>query len=177
MPILSRHLLGAVKETRAHSFLNGTLPEKPLPPILNRVNWLLACLAIIGSIIWLEQNLSKIDEIVAEQFPVTAVNYLEQEGLTQARIYNEYVWGGYLIWRGVPTFIDGRADLYGDDFIFNYLKTYHLKEDWQEPLETFDVEYMLVKQAGSLATLLESSPQWQSIYQDDLAAIYGRTIQ
>lgn len=29
------------------------------------------------------------------------------------RVLNPYDWGGYLVWRGVPVFVDGRADLYG----------------------------------------------------------------
>jgi len=35
-------------------------------------------------------------------------------------VLNNYNFGGFLIFSGVPVFIDGRADLYGDDFIRGY---------------------------------------------------------
>ena len=35
-------------------------------------------------------------------------------GLAEQPGYNSYNWGGYLIWRGLPVFVDGRADVYGD---------------------------------------------------------------
>ncbi len=40
-------------------------------------------------------------------------------------IYNEYIWGGYLIWRLYPdyrVYIDGRADVYGDSLVNELLQ-------------------------------------------------------
>ena len=36
--------------------------------------------------------------------------------LETARFYNEYNYGSYLIFRGIPVFIDSRADLYAPEF-------------------------------------------------------------
>ena len=33
---------------------------------------------------------------------------------------NDYSFGGYLIFAGIPTFIDGRGELYGGPFINRY---------------------------------------------------------
>ena len=63
------------------------------------------------------------DEVVVFHFPVEAVDYMEAEGLTDGRIFNAYSWGGYLIWRDIQPFIDGRADLYGGEFMFLFQET------------------------------------------------------
>src|SRR5207248_998561 len=49
--------------------------------------------------------------------PEGAVGYIQQANLTQ-HIYNDFGFGGYLIFRGVKTFIDGRIDqLFQDGFM------------------------------------------------------------
>ena len=35
-------------------------------------------------------------------------------------VLNQYDFGGYLIFKGVKVFVDGRTDLYGDAFLANY---------------------------------------------------------
>jgi hypothetical protein len=51
----------------------------------------------------------------ARNCPVAAVSELKALNLT--RVFNEYDFGGYLIASGVATFIDGRAELFGEKFI------------------------------------------------------------
>ena len=36
-------------------------------------------------------------------------------------VLNEYAFGGYLIFKGVKVFVDGRADMYGDAWVQQYL--------------------------------------------------------
>ena len=46
-------------------------------------------------------------------YPVQACDYiLENIDLGKAKFYNEYNYGSYMIFRGIPVFIDSRADLY-----------------------------------------------------------------
>ena len=46
------------------------------------------------------------------QSPAAAVDVLKARH--PKRVLNEQAFGGYLIWRQVPVFIDGRAELYGE---------------------------------------------------------------
>ena len=43
-----------------------------------------------------------------------------------------------------------------------------------EPLDDFDVDYVLIESSNSLATLLTVSDQWRRVYDDDVATIYLR---
>src|SRR5207247_4152372 len=38
------------------------------------------------------------------------------------RVLNDYYFGGYLIFQGIPTFIDSRAELYGPVFLKRYFR-------------------------------------------------------
>ncbi|MCB0993858.1 MAG: hypothetical protein KDB21_02120, partial [Acidimicrobiales bacterium] len=110
----------------------------------------------------------------AEEYPVAAVDYLVETGLADQNGFNAYQWGGYLIWRGVPVFIDGRADVYGDDFLHEYNETRQLEADWAEPLERYDVDYVLIAPDEQLRTLLGESDGWTVAYEDDVAVVFVR---
>jgi hypothetical protein len=173
-PIVARHLLSAFTGSRAYPLLSGRAPEVTLTRTFAALNWAIFLLALVASGMWTARKISGNEEAIRKTYPVAAVDFLEEEGLTQARGYNTYNWGGYLIWRGVPVFVDGRADVYGDDFLFYYLQTYRLEATWAQPLNDFDVDYVLMEPTSPLSTLLATSPQWREIYRDDIAQVFVR---
>jgi hypothetical protein len=72
-------------------------------------------------------------------------------------------------------FIDGRTELYGNEFFSEYLGTYKVTADWQRPLHEYNVDYVLVDTISPLATLLDTHNEWLATYQDDIATIYVKT--
>ncbi|HPD41825.1 MAG TPA: hypothetical protein PLD43_09730, partial [Anaerolineae bacterium] len=98
--------------------------------------------------------------------------YLQTQGWETRRVFNTYNWGGYLIWEGLPVFIDGRADVYGDAFMLEYLTTYHLTPNWRRPLDKYKVDCVLIESRSPLATLLLEAPEWDQAYQDDVATLF-----
>jgi hypothetical protein len=108
-----------------------------------------------------------------QHFPARAVAFLETRS-PSGRIFNHYDWGGYLIWRlypSTPVFIDGRADLYGQQLLDQFANTYQLKRAWQQPLRRWSVDTVLVPPDSALATGLRSSPGWTVSYEDSQAVI------
>ena len=95
--------------------------------------------------------------------------------MSEARIYNEYAWGGYFIWRDIPTFIDGRADLFGDEFIYTYMDTYRTLPNWEEHLINYEIDLVLIRKNTSLSVVLTTSPNWELIYEDDNTHIFVPT--
>ena len=155
----------------------GRLHQPPVrrpSPLVSLASWLVVFLAIGAATIWAFSILAQNEEKIAETYPVAAVDYLEANGLDTARGYNRYDWGGYLIWRGLPVFVDGRADVYADPFLFYYLQTFEVQDNWREPLDEHAVTYVLMNRSSPLSTLLAASNEWQEVYQDDLAEIYVR---
>jgi len=175
IPIISRHLLSSIENTKVHRIVAPSGSGPSSTPLMIALNWTVLVAALFASALWTATNIAKNESAIVENYPVAAVDYLEHTGLARSRGYNNYGWGGYLIWRGLPVFVDGRADVYGDDFLFYYLKSYDVKEDWRRPLDDFDVEYVLMQKGSALSTVLAASGSWEEAYADQLAQIFVRT--
>jgi hypothetical protein len=173
VPIIARHWQEALAETRLAPLL-GPAPTLSPSRALVATNWMLLFLILFGATIWVADRLAGNAQTIEARFPVAAVDFLEESGLAQGRVYNHYDWGGYLIWRGIPVFVDGRTEVYGDDFFRTYLLTFNLDEQWRQPLDDFAVDYVLMKRTSPLATLLAVSPEWDERYADDVARIFVR---
>ncbi len=114
--------------------------------------------------------------IESENFPKAAADWL-LENKTQGNLFNSYGWGGYLIWRIYPeyrVFIDGRADVYGDKFIFDYMTIYHAEPGWENKLNNQAVHTVLIESNAPLAYLLNQSPAWHIAFQDKKSTIFIR---
>lgn len=107
------------------------------------------------------------------EFPVAATDFLQNHrGL--GRTYNDYNWGGYLIARGLPVFVDGRADLYGDAFLHTAVRVNQARPGWDLTLEHYGVRTALIERKSALATVLRESSGWQSVFEDERSAVFTR---
>lgn len=129
-------------------------------------------LAVLAAFVWVADIVAGNEEAVAELYPVTAVAYLQESGLAEKQGFNAYNWGGYLIWHGIPVYIDGRADVYGDDFMLFYLQAYKASATWEEPLTAYPLDYVLMELGQPLNNLLTLSPEWEEVYRDALSQIF-----
>ncbi len=172
-PIISRYLLAALDGTPLFPWLSGRVRSNP-SSASTMVNWLLLLVMLIVAAIWAAGKIQGNDLAIASRYPVQAVDYLEQNNLIGERMYNSYNWGGYLIWRGLPVFVDGRADVYGDDFLHHYRLTFDMTERWQIPLDDYAVRHVLIERGSPLANLLGASEAWNETYSDEVAAIFSR---
>ena len=117
-------------------------------------------------------------ETEAARFPEAAVGFLSTHH-PPGPLFNYYDWGGYLIWKlypGVPVYIDGRADLYGDAFMDSFAETYGLTNHWEAPLESWQIRTVLVPPSAPLASVLGSRAGWSQIYSDSQAVILTKGI-
>lgn len=174
LPILCRHLLSSLRGSRFYPMLSGEAPDVMPARPLQIVHWGIVGLALLTAVAWSAHKVAANEAAIVARYPVAAVDFLEQSGLTQQRGYNSYNWGGYLIWRDVPVFVDGRADVYGDDFLFYYRQTFDALPTWREPLDAYAVDYIIMETGSSLTALLAASGEWQVVYGDKLAQIFVR---
>jgi hypothetical protein len=101
-------------------------------------------------------------------FPEGAVRYLAQSP-PSGPLFNEYRWGGYLIWRlrSVPVFIDGRAEIYYRKEIFDhYVNIVRLQPGWREMLEKYHIQTILMETNAPVVQALLQDPQWRVAYGD-----------
>jgi hypothetical protein len=114
------------------------------------------------------------DEAVAESYPEAAVDVLVASGLDTEPGFNAYQWGGYLIWRDLPVYIDGRADVYGDEFMEWYFRAEDVEDGWREPLDEPRVQWALLAPDAELGVMLDEVDDWTSIYDDGVAELFYR---
>ena len=90
-------------------------------------------------------------------------------------VFNSEGFGGYLAFRGIPTFIDGRAELYGNAFLDRYLAAERGGEQALTVLlDRYGVTWtMLMPQQGAVSRL-DTLPGWQRVYADADAVIHLR---
>ncbi|HJP93167.1 MAG TPA: hypothetical protein VJ875_14510 [Pyrinomonadaceae bacterium] len=113
----------------------------------------------------------------AKNYPRAAVDFIDSAKVP-GPIYNRYGWGGYLIRRlhgEYPVYIDGRADVYGDKFMYETFNTYEGGAGWFEPLDRLAIRTVLISPDVPLASLLRSDDQWQKVYEDNQAVIFTRS--
>lgn len=112
----------------------------------------------------------------AKVYPVAAVKFLRSQNLSQP-LFNDYGWGGYLIWQLYPdyrVYIDGRADVYGDAFMEEFLSTQSGQTGWRGPLDKYGIRTVLIKPDLALASLLREDSAWQNVFEDQQAVIFVR---
>jgi hypothetical protein len=104
----------------------------------------------------------------AELFPQKAVAFL-QAGEYPKRVFVYYDWGGYAIWKLYPkyqVFVDGRADLYGDDLMHQFSTAAQLRTGWRDVLDNWKVDAVLVPSSSALAQALLLDANWRVEVKD-----------
>jgi hypothetical protein len=131
---------------------------------------LIACLFKLKSVIYSPPTQERVG------VPLNAVSYLKENGITGNTFTDPNIWGGYLIWEtpSNPVYIDGRIDMYGDDFMREYLGIIRGSTRWQEPFDKYGVQVAIVSPSSMLRLQLEQSPQWQQVYRDEMAVAFTR---
>jgi hypothetical protein len=74
-----------------------------------------------------------------------------------------------------PVFIDGRADLYEYSGVFpDYIVAALGQAGATNILARHNVRTCILNRTSALAALLRQSPDWKSVYSDDLSVIFDR---
>jgi hypothetical protein len=108
------------------------------------------------------------------QSPAAAVDVLKAHNAR--RILNDLPFAGYLISRGIPVFIDGRAELYGEPFVMAYYRAMQLKDVnvLLDMLKDYDIDAVVLTPATPAASFMDHVDGWRRIYADDYAVVHVR---
>ncbi len=124
-------------------------------------------------------------------YPVEASDWiLKNLDVENIKLYNEYNYGSYLLFRGIPVFIDSRCDLYSPEFNGTYNKEEKEYEgtdifsdalniagvavDYETKFEEYGVTHVILYANAKLAMILEDDPNYDLIYSDDNFVIFER---
>lgn len=118
--------------------------------------------------------------ISGERLPEKAADFLEANPI-RGNIFNDHTWGYYLLWRLYPdrkVFIDTRLSLYGDHWFNRYGAIYFGVPGSETLLDRLDIACAMLPWSYDLASraIFFTSPEWRTIYWDDVAAITVRDV-
>jgi len=91
-------------------------------------------------------------------------------------VLNTYSFGGYLIYRGVKVFIDGRADMYGDDFFSRDMRIMRGDAaEFDKAVAQYGIAWAILQPREPLVQHMAAKPGWRLLYSDKWALVYART--
>ena len=106
--------------------------------------------------------------------PITALSHVPH-ALRRQPVLNEYAFGGYLIYSGVRPYIDGRADMYGDDFLADFLQSIRPNVPvLQRNLRRYGIRWTILSSRNNTNPWLANQPDWVCLWSDRYAVVYAR---
>lgn len=148
-------------------------PRVPVWPVVAVIVVTLLCLHK-GSVLGRQVMNAHFDPA---RLPVQAVDALQRQSIREP-VFSLDSWGGFFIYRLYPedkVFIDDRHDFYGDAYIREYLKTIHVESGWQQILDQWRVNLVVLPSKAKLSQALRGSRQWTTLFEDSTAIIFRRT--
>jgi hypothetical protein len=173
----------------AAGLLAANLPQRWLaqdqperPSLVSTVLFVIILLAVGLSMPWLERFnplWSTVRSTHRTEDDLEQVcNHLTTE--SGGRIFSRFEWSEYLGWRLAPrytVFMDGRIEIYPDSIWAEYAALTLGRADWQEILDRYGVDYLLLDKTGYHAQLLpnvERSPSWTSVFEAGDSILFVR---
>ena len=94
----------------------------------------------------------------------------------KGHVFNAFNLGAPLISQGVPVFIDGRADLYGDSHLGVYFDVMESNDPQHiaKVLDDYTIGWTALSPNSSLLLFLNQSPAWTKVFEDEAVVIHVR---
>lgn len=121
-------------------------------------------------------------------YPVSACDYiLANIDIENSKFYNDYNFGSYMLFRGIPVFIDSRADLYapefntptgnpedGKDIFMDFIEVSSIAKYYEPMFDDYNMTHVITYKNSKLAMLINNrgDEKYKEIYSDKYFVIY-----
>jgi hypothetical protein len=107
--------------------------------------------------------------------PQAAIEYVK-EAKIGGNVFNSYDFGGYLIFSGIPTAVDGRMQPFGDTFLRRYSNAIDVIDvtDAFQLLDEYHIGWAILQPNEALGKELGRSRAWKKVYTDEYAVVFVR---
>lgn len=90
------------------------------------------------------------------------------------KIYNAYDLGGYLIYKDIQPFIDGRADMYSSNILKDYHVIYNMILNSKELIERYDFDAFLVEKGSAIDNYISEHSSYTKISNSQNYNLYKK---
>ncbi|HEX6858755.1 MAG TPA: hypothetical protein VF138_00945 [Caulobacteraceae bacterium] len=133
---------------------------------------LVAAVALLGATGW-----RFIDPLVRKDgyhAPISAYEATPAD-LRKQPVLNSYGLGGYLIFKGTPVFIDGRADMYGDAFMKDYMQIARGDQKaFDAAVKRYGIRWAFIETGTPMAKFIARQKDWRRLHGDKIAQVFVR---
>ena len=152
-----------------------------MPPYKREVDrsWVNALFsaALLVAIAWRWPGAKIINDDLAKKMPIGGVQYLQTHMASGERVFNHYVYGGWMIWSqpAIPTFIDSRTDIFEYKGVLgDYLDAIGLK-DSLAIVDRYQAKYIFFPSKDDPFTyLIRHTEGWHVVYDDGVSCVFER---
>ena len=156
---------------------------------LKLINILTIFILSAGTIYFSTENIKKKKDnkyVNESTYPVQAADWmLENLDVNNIKLFNEYNYGSYLLFKGIPVFIDSRADLYapqfnkteeteGKDIFMDFINTSSIGRYYGTTFKKYGITHVILYKNSKISMLIDKadSDKYNKIYSDDYFVIY-----
>lgn len=127
------------------------------------------CIALVAfsfTMLFSNDTTSDKEEYISE----SAIEYIQTQNYKQP--YNSYNFGGYLIMKDIPVFIDGRYELYANTTFSDYIDIYNMLPGAHDLISEYGFDCFITEKNCALWEYLNTSNEYILVYDDDLLSIF-----
>lgn len=154
---------------------------KKIPEKILTIKGLIYTTLIIAIIAILQyQNIIVQNYVDRTAYPVEASEWIKENlDVETIKLFNDFNYGSYLLFKDIPVFIDGRADCYDpvfngrkDDSFLAYMLSSSLQTPYENVVKDYGITHIMTTVSSNLNTVLKLNKDYQNIYDDGTFVIY-----
>ena len=116
----------------------------------------------------------EMSEFILQYFDENNIN------IEDLRLYNEYNYGSYLLFKGIPVFIDSRCDLYapeyngGRDIFMDFIKSSNLDIWFEDIFKKYDITHVILYKESKMNMIIQDAKLdgYKLLKEDDNFVFY-----
>lgn len=150
--------------------------------------FMISALILIISLYFVKTKI-KAKYVDEKSYPVEMSDFIIQYfnnnniNIKNVRLYNEYNYGSYLLYKGIPVFIDSRCDLYapeyngGRDIFMDFIKSSNLDIWFEDIFKKYDITHVILYKDSKMNMIIQNTKLdgYNLIKEDDNFVFYEIT--
>ena len=177
---------GIILNKLIYSLLEKDADKKAINSIISKFGIFALIVVMLSASFYLIRPKLKTQYIDESLYPVQMsefiLNYFEENNIdiSKVRLYNEYNYGSYLLYKDIPVFIDSRADLYapefngGRDIFTDFIESSNLSVYFGDIFDKYDITHVILYKNSKINMIITETNLrgYKLIKADDYFVFY-----